>query len=106
MMGLVAKHDPIVDDRPFYGPRNAKYTSQMIQNNIFGIMASLVRKQICLTFQMARFYSLMVDEMKHHSKQEQLLIVVCCVVSDKDPALIRQQFHTFNPAATHFRRLD
>lgn len=63
-------HDPIVNDRLFHGPRNAKYTSHTIQNNILGIMASLVRKQICLSVQKARFYSLMVDETKDLSKQE------------------------------------
>lgn len=70
----------------FHGPRNAKYTSHMIQNNILGIMASLVRKQICLSVQKARFYSLMVDETKDLSKQEQMSIVVHYVDSDTDPA--------------------
>ncbi len=69
ILGVLAKHDPIIEDRLFHGPRNAKYTSNMIQNNILAVMANHVRKQICGSVQKAQFYSLMVDETKDLSKQ-------------------------------------
>ena len=100
ILGLVAKHDPIVGERLFHGSRNAKYTSHMIQNNILAVMASLVRKQICHSVQKACFYSLMVDETKDLSKHEQMSVVVCYVDGETEPALIRERFLTYIPAAT------
>ena len=99
-MGLVTKHDPIVEERLFHGLRNGKYTSHMIQNNILVVMASLVRKQICHSVQKACFYSLMVDETKDLSKHEQMSVVVRYVDGETEPALIRERFLTFIPAAT------
>ena len=99
ILGLVAKHDPIVDDRLFHGPRNTKHTSHMIQNNIIAAMVSLVRKQICSSVQKAQFYSLMVDETKDQSKhQEQLSIVVRYVDGDTKLAAIKERLLTFHPA--------
>ena len=95
ILGLLAKHDPIVDDRLLHGPKNAKYTSHMIQNNIIAVMASLVRKQICSSVQKTQFYSLMVDETK-----DQMSIVVRYVDGDTKPAAIKERFLTFHPAAT------
>ena len=46
ILGLLGKHDKVVEDRLFYGPRNAKYTSHTIQNNIIAVMATLVRNKI------------------------------------------------------------
>ena len=71
-----------------------------LTDNVLDVVASLERKQVCLSVQKAWFYSLMVDERKDLSKQEQISIVVPLVDSDTDPALIGERFHTFHPAAT------
>ena len=41
ILGVLAKHDDFIEDTLLHGPRNAKYTSNMIQNNIIAIMATL-----------------------------------------------------------------
>ena len=97
ILDLVAKHDPIVKERLSHGPRNAKYTSHMIQNNIIAVMATLLRKRICSSVQEAEFFSLMVDETKDLSKQEQVSFVVRYVDGDTKPAAINLTFH---PAAS------
>ena len=99
ILDLVAKHDPIVKERLSHGPRNAKYTSHMIQNNIIAVMATLLRKRICSSVQKAEFFSLMVDETKDLSKQEQVSFVVRYVDGDTKPAAIKERFLTFHPAA-------
>ena len=61
---LVAKHDPIVEQRLLHGPRNAIYTSATIQNEILKIMGNLVRSSICRSIQKGGYYSILVDETK------------------------------------------
>ncbi|XP_011403267.1 PREDICTED: zinc finger MYM-type protein 1-like [Amphimedon queenslandica] len=100
ILNLLSKHDPAVNERLSHGPRNAKYTSHMIQNNIIAVMATLVRKNICISIQKAGFYSLMVDETKDLSKQEQISFVVRYVDGDTKPAAIKERFLTFYPAAS------
>ena len=76
ILSLVAKHDPVVAERLFHGPRNAVYTSPKMQNDIINIMARIVRQKICTSVQEAGFYSILADETKDMSKQEQLSIVI------------------------------
>ncbi len=47
ILDVVAKHDPLVQQRLLHGPRNAVYTSPNIQNTILNIMANIVRSDIC-----------------------------------------------------------
>lgn len=91
ILTLVAKHDPVVAERLFHGPRNAVYTSPRIQNDIINIMASIVRQQICTSVQKAAYYSILADETKDMSKQEQLSIVIRYVECDR----IVERFLTF-----------
>ena len=76
ILSLVAKNDPVVAEKFFYGPRNALYTYPRIQNNIINIMANKIRQQICASIQQAGYYSILADETKDMSKQEQLSIVI------------------------------
>ena len=73
IFGLVASHDCVVEERLSHGPRNAKYTSPTIQNNIISIMASLVKRSICASVQKSEMYSIMVDETKDLSSNYLLL---------------------------------
>ena len=55
-LDLVARHDQVIDDKLRNGPKNAKYTSHMIQNQIISIMASQVRQIICTSVHKAGFF--------------------------------------------------
>ena len=44
ILGLFAKHDPVVQHMLTDGPRNASYTSADIQNQLLSTMASMVRE--------------------------------------------------------------
>ena len=94
IMDLLSRHDQIIHDRLAHGPKNAKYTSPTIQNNIIAIMASQVRSSICSSVHKAGFYSIMADETKDLSKKEQLSIVVHYVES----VTVKERFLTFFPA--------
>ena len=59
ILGVIAKHDPIVDDRLFHG-----LSTPHLPFRIISLMANLVRKKICSSVQKAHFYSLMVDKDK------------------------------------------
>lgn len=96
ILGLVAGHDSVVEEWLSHGPRNAKYTSPTIQNNILSIMATLVRRSICSAVQKTGYYSIMVDETKDLSKQEQLSIAVRYI--DVDKIAVMERFLTFFPA--------
>ena len=63
ILSLVAKHDPVVAEIFFHGPRNALHTSK-IQNDIINIMANMERQQICTSVQQAGYYSILADETK------------------------------------------
>jgi hypothetical protein len=96
ILSLLAKHDKTINERLSFGPRNAKYTSPQIQNDIIGIMATLVRNTIASAVHKAGYYSIMADETKDLSKQEQLSIVVRYL--DSDTSSIKENFLTFLPA--------
>ena len=91
IMDLLSRHDQIIHDRLAHGPKNAKYTSPTIQNNIIAIMASQVRSSICSSVHKAGFYSIMADETKDLSKKEQLSIIVRYVES----VTVKERFLTF-----------
>ena len=76
ILGLVAKHDPVVQHMLTNGPRNASYTSADIQNQLLSIMASMVRESICNKICKSGVYSVLADETKDCSRKEQLSIVL------------------------------
>ena len=72
----MAKHDPVVAEKFFHGPRNALHTSPRIQNDNINIMANMLRQQICTSDKQAGYYFILADKTKDMSKQEQLSIVI------------------------------
>ena len=92
ILQVVAKHDPVVQERLEQGPCNATYTSPDIQNMLLQIMGDMVRKSICDGVRQAGFFSLLADETKDASKQEQMAVVVRYV---GDKAVIHEHFLTF-----------
>ena len=56
LLTLVAKHDPIVQERISQGPRNATYTSPGIQNDMLRTMVGMVQDEICAAVNKAGFF--------------------------------------------------
>jgi len=92
LLALVAKHDPIVQERISQGPRNATYTSPAIQNDILRTMAGMVQAEICAAVNKAGVFSILADESKDCSKKEQLAIVLRYV---DDSAAQNERFLTY-----------
>ena len=76
LLDLIARHDPVVKTHLDELPRNAKYTSPQIQNNLLSIMGNITLEKICTEVREAQYFSLLVDETKDVSKVEQMSIVV------------------------------
>lgn len=79
-------------------PRNAKYTHKDIQNEIFQIMADMVRSEISEEIREAEHFALMVDGSKDICKSEQISIVVRYLKGEE----VREEFLHF----THADGLD
>ena len=92
ILGYTAKHDKIVADRLREGPRNAVYTAPAIQNQVLGILGSMVRKMVCNGAKQAGVFSVLADETKDISKKEQMSITLRYVDAK---AVIREHFLTF-----------
>ena len=98
ILKLIASHDEIIKDRLTCGPRNAMYTSPIIQNELLDIMGVMVQSIICHKIQEAGLFSILVDESKDSSKMEQLTLCLRCV--DPNEAAIHEYFLTFVEAST------
>ena len=69
ILGLVAKHDPVVQHMLTDGPRNASYTSADIQNQLLSTMVSMVRESICNKICKSGVYSVLANETKDCSRK-------------------------------------
>ena len=98
ILKLIASHDEVVKERLTCGPRNAMYTSPIIQNELLHIMREMVQSIICRKIQEAGLFSILVDESKDSSKKEQLMLVLRCI--DPKEATIHEYFLTFVEAST------
>lgn len=96
LMTFASKHDSVVRDRLFDGPRNAMYTSHSIQNELIHIVAEKTRGIICDGVKNAGPFSIMADETKDYSKQEQLCLVVRYVGNVKQHFLSYVQATSLN----------
>ena len=90
-LNLVAKNDPIVQERLTQGCKNATYTSPSI-HDILHTMAGMVQAEICAAVNKAGVYSILADESKDCSKVEQLAIVLRYV---DDFAVQNEHFLTY-----------
>ena len=57
-----AAGDLVLRDHLAHVPRNAKYTSPDVQNQIFDILGDYVRQKILSKVQIAQFFTLIADE--------------------------------------------
>lgn len=98
ILNLIASHDEIIKERLTHGPRNAIYTSPIIQNELLHIMGEMVQSIICCKIHDAGLFSILVDEAKDISKKEQLTFVLRCI--DPKEATIHEYFLTFVEATS------
>ena len=76
ILRFAAKHDPVVADRIKSGPKNEKYTSHSIQNEVIETLATMVLDEVVESVQKSRFLSIQADESKDVRKTEQLSLVI------------------------------
>ena len=98
ILKLIAGHDEIIKERLACGPRNAIYTSPIIQNELLYIMGEMVQSIICCKIHEAGYFSILADETKDTSKKEQLTVVLRCI--DPKEAAIHEYFLTFVEATS------
>ncbi|XP_076359054.1 zinc finger MYM-type protein 1-like [Tachypleus tridentatus] len=75
LLDMISRYNEIVKKK-LSDPGNAKYMHHDIQNELFDIIAGMIRKDISKEVMEAEHFALMVDETKDVSKQEQLSILV------------------------------
>jgi len=79
ILKLISSHDEIVKEKLTSGPRNAVYTSPIIQNELLHIMGEMVQDIICCKIREAGLFSILVDESKDISRKEQVTFVLRCI---------------------------
>lgn len=76
LLSLVARSDPIVNEKLTNNPQNAKYTSHQMQDALLKIMSDMIMEEIRKEVTTSVYFSLLVDETKDVRKQEQLSIAL------------------------------
>ena len=74
ILQFAAKHDPVIANRIKNGPKNEKYTSSSIQNEMIESLSHMVLDEIVENVQRPRFFTIQADESKAVRKAEQLFI--------------------------------
>ena len=76
ILQFAAKHDPVIANRIKVGPKNEKYTSASIQNEMIETLSHMVLDEIVENVQRSRFFTIQADEAKDVRKTEQLSVVI------------------------------
>lgn len=63
-------------------PRNAKYTSKNIQNELIGVVGQMIQKEIIDEVKRASFYSVIADEVTDAANKEELSLVLRYLTED------------------------
>uniref|UniRef100_A0A672IQM3 TTF-type domain-containing protein n=1 Tax=Salarias fasciatus TaxID=181472 RepID=A0A672IQM3_SALFA len=77
LLDVIGLFDPVVKKKLDNNPSNAKYIHHDIQNEIFSVMAKMIRTQISDEVRDAEYFAILVDESKDVSKKEQISVIVC-----------------------------
>ncbi|XP_037531372.1 zinc finger MYM-type protein 1-like [Nematolebias whitei] len=96
MLDVIGKFDPNVQKKLTINPSNAKYVHHDIQNEIFNVMAEMIRKQISNEVKEAQHFAILVDESKDISKKEQISVIVRYLQPDSEKVV--EEFLHFTPA--------
>ena len=76
ILKFAAKHDAIIADCIRDSPKNEKYSSPVIQNEIITIFASMVREEIAESIKSCKYFSIQADEANDVTRTEQLSFVI------------------------------
>ena len=79
LVKLRAETDSNLYDHLQNAPKNAKYTSKTIQNQLIDIVAQQIRMEILSEVKQAKYYSVIADEVCDVSNKEQFSICLCYV---------------------------
>ena len=71
-----AETDPILASHLSKSPRNARYTSKNIQNELVRVIGDSIRNDIISEVKKARFFSIIADEVTDAANREELSIVL------------------------------
>ncbi len=98
MLDVIGKFDSTVHRKleSNSNPSNAKYVHHNIQNEIFNVMAEMIRKQISDEVKDAEHFALLVDESKDISKKEQISVIVRYLHTKSEKVV--EEFLHFTPA--------
>uniref|UniRef100_A0A3Q3ABG9 DUF4371 domain-containing protein n=1 Tax=Kryptolebias marmoratus TaxID=37003 RepID=A0A3Q3ABG9_KRYMA len=96
MLDVIGKFDPTVQKKLTSNPSNAKYVHHDIQNEVFNVMAEMIRKQISNEVKEAEHFAILVDESKDISKKEQISVIVRYLQPDSEKVV--EEFLHFTPA--------
>ena len=78
-----AETDPILANHLSKSPRNARYASKTIQNELVGVIGDSIRRDIVEEVKKARFYSVIADEVTDAGNREELSIVLRYVLGSE-----------------------
>ena len=78
-----AETDPILAKHLAESPKNARYTSKGIQNELIDVVANRIRSDIIAEVQQAKFYSIIADEVTDAGNREELSLVLRYVFNDE-----------------------
>ena len=76
-----AETDPILSSHLSKSPRNARYTSKTIQNELVSVIGNSIQSDILHEVKRARFFSIIADEVTDVANREELSIAVQYVLN-------------------------
>lgn len=86
-----AETDTILADHLAKAPKNARYTSKTIQNELVGVIGLKIRSDIIKEVRSAKYYSIIADEVTDAANKEELSLVIRYVYNGE----IREVFVDF-----------
>ena len=78
-----AETDPALADHLKESPRNARYTSKGIQNELIEVVGNTIQLDIISEVQAAQYYSVIADEVTDVSNKEELSLVLRYMFNDE-----------------------
>ena len=76
LVRFCAETDEVLADHLSNCPRNARYTSKTIQNELIQVAGGKIRTEILEEVKQAKFYSIIADEVTDVSNKEELSLVI------------------------------
>ena len=91
LLGFRAETDTILSEHLSKGPKNARYTSKNIQNELLSVVGDTIRNSIISEVKNAKYYSIIADEVTDVANHEELSLVIRYIHNEE----IREDFVDF-----------